>query len=89
MNARPYRAILSSDWNECLAPCGPFDLIAFNYPEHQEALTAVFRPIHRQPDIPRAGRCRDRCHAARADCSRNRSIPIWTNLLPCIAVFPP
>jgi len=43
MTVTSYRAILSSDWNECLAPCGPFDFIAFNYPEHQEALTAVFR----------------------------------------------
>lgn len=28
-----YRAMISSDWNECLAPCGPFDAIAFTYPD--------------------------------------------------------
>ena len=28
-----YKAIISSDWNECLAPCGPFDFIAFTFPE--------------------------------------------------------
>ena len=28
-----YKAIISSDWNECLAPTGPFDPIAFVYPE--------------------------------------------------------
>jgi len=43
MSESSYRAILSSDWNECLAPCGPFDFAAFNYPELQEDLTAVFR----------------------------------------------
>jgi hypothetical protein len=38
-----YRAILSSDWNECLAPCGPFDFIAFSYPELNAPLQAIFR----------------------------------------------
>jgi hypothetical protein len=38
-----YRAILSSDWNECLAPCGPFDCIAFAFPELADALAAVFK----------------------------------------------
>jgi hypothetical protein len=28
-----YKGMISSDWNECLAPCGPFDPIAFAYPE--------------------------------------------------------
>jgi hypothetical protein len=39
----PYRAIVSSDWSECLSPCGPFDCLAFVYPELEEELTAVFR----------------------------------------------
>lgn len=38
-----YRAIVSSDWSECLAPCGPFDVIAYNYPNLESELTAVFR----------------------------------------------
>ena len=38
-----YRAIISSDWNECLAPCGPFDAIAFAFPELEAELEAVFR----------------------------------------------
>ena len=38
-----YRAVLSTDWNECLAPCGPFDFIAFSYPELDAPLQAVFR----------------------------------------------
>ena len=40
---KTYRAILSSDWNQCLAPCGPFDCIAFNYPHLAAELDAVFR----------------------------------------------
>ncbi len=38
-----YRALLSTDWNECLAPCGPFDGFAFCFPELGDALTALFR----------------------------------------------
>jgi len=38
-----YKAIVSSDWNECLAPCGPFDFISFNLPEIGSQLTALFR----------------------------------------------
>jgi 2-hydroxy-3-keto-5-methylthiopentenyl-1-phosphate phosphatase len=38
-----FRALVSSDWNECLAPCGPFDAISFHYPETAEAVSAVFR----------------------------------------------
>ena len=38
-----YKAIVSSDWNECLAPCGPFDCIAFAYPHLESDLNAVFR----------------------------------------------
>jgi len=39
----PYRAMLSSDWSECLSPCGPFDCLAFIHPELEEELSAVFR----------------------------------------------
>jgi 2-hydroxy-3-keto-5-methylthiopentenyl-1-phosphate phosphatase len=43
MGKNRYKAIVSSDWNECLAPCGPFDYISFVYPEVSEKLTAVFQ----------------------------------------------
>ncbi len=39
----PYKAIVSSDWSECLSPSGPFDCLAFNHPEIETELTAVFR----------------------------------------------
>ena len=39
----PYKAIVSSDWSECLSPGGPFDCLAFNHPEIKGDLTAVFR----------------------------------------------
>ena len=38
-----YKAMVSSDWNECLAPCGPFDFISFNLPEFEPDLNAIFR----------------------------------------------
>ncbi|CAB1065327.1 hypothetical protein D1BOALGB6SA_10124 [Olavius sp. associated proteobacterium Delta 1] len=38
-----YKAIVSSDWNECLAPCGPFDFISFNFPEIKPQLNAIFQ----------------------------------------------
>jgi len=38
-----YRAIISSDWNECLAPCGPFDYIGYSHPELVPALNEIFR----------------------------------------------
>jgi len=38
-----YKAIVSSDWNECLAPCRPFDFISFNFPETKSQLDAIFR----------------------------------------------
>ncbi|MGC8658652.1 MAG: hypothetical protein ACP5U1_06220 [Desulfomonilaceae bacterium] len=37
-----YRAIISSDWNECLAPSGPFDPIAFIYPNLRSQLATIF-----------------------------------------------
>ena len=39
----PYKAIVSSDWSECLSPSGPFDCLAFNHPEFETDLAAVFR----------------------------------------------
>jgi phosphoserine phosphatase len=38
-----YKAIVSSDWSECLSPSGPYDCLAFNHPEIQADLDAVFR----------------------------------------------
>lgn len=38
-----YKAIVSSDWNECLAPCGPFDVISFNYPELTPDVATIFQ----------------------------------------------
>lgn len=38
-----YNGMISSDWNECLAPCGPFDPIAFAYPELEAELSTIFR----------------------------------------------
>ncbi len=38
-----YRGMVSSDWNECLAPCGPFDFIAFAFPQLEPELTEIFR----------------------------------------------
>ena len=35
--------MVSSDWNQCLAPCGPFDPIIYNYPELKDELTSIFK----------------------------------------------
>ncbi len=43
MKKKEYRALISSDWNQCLAPCGPFDVIAFTYPELAAEIDAVFK----------------------------------------------
>jgi 2-hydroxy-3-keto-5-methylthiopentenyl-1-phosphate phosphatase len=40
---KKYKALISSDWNQCLAPCGPFDAIFFNYPKLRDPLQAIFR----------------------------------------------
>ncbi|MEE4601310.1 MAG: hypothetical protein V2J65_08505 [Desulfobacteraceae bacterium] len=42
MNRR-YNAMVSSDWNGCLAPCGPFDFISFTYPGLKSDLSAIFK----------------------------------------------
>jgi 2-hydroxy-3-keto-5-methylthiopentenyl-1-phosphate phosphatase len=41
--ARPFKAIVSSDWSECLSPSGPFDFIAFTFPQLASELQEVFR----------------------------------------------
>jgi 2-hydroxy-3-keto-5-methylthiopentenyl-1-phosphate phosphatase len=38
-----YKAIVSSDWSECLAPCSPFDCISFNYPQLTAELDTIFK----------------------------------------------
>jgi len=38
-----FRGIVSTDWSECLSPNGPFDPIAFNYPELGSELQRVFK----------------------------------------------
>lgn len=40
---KAYKAIISSDWSECLAPCSPFDFISFNYPQLTSRLEAIFK----------------------------------------------
>lgn len=40
---RNYKAIVSSDWSECLAPSGPFDFISFNHPELRPHLAKIFQ----------------------------------------------
>jgi hypothetical protein len=42
-NPSQLRGILSSDWSECLSPSGPFDFIAFAYPQLAPELRQVFR----------------------------------------------
>jgi phosphoglycolate phosphatase-like HAD superfamily hydrolase len=38
-----FKAIISSDWSECLSPAGPFDFIEFSYPQLAPALSEIFR----------------------------------------------
>jgi hypothetical protein len=37
-----YRALVSSDWNQCLAPTGPFDVIAYLHPHLKPDLEDIF-----------------------------------------------
>ncbi len=37
-----FRALISSDWNQCLSPCGPFDPLVYHYPELEPAIKKVF-----------------------------------------------
>jgi 2-hydroxy-3-keto-5-methylthiopentenyl-1-phosphate phosphatase len=43
MNRGSYTAIISSDWNECLAPTGPFDPIEFHHPAFKVQLQEIFK----------------------------------------------
>lgn len=38
-----YIGLVSSDWNECLAPTGPFDPVAYLYPELKKELNRIFK----------------------------------------------
>lgn len=40
---RSFTAMISSDWNQCLAPCGPFDALAYQYPELRDRLDRIFK----------------------------------------------
>ena len=42
-NELHFHSILSSDWSECLSPSGPFDFIAFNFPQLEPVLNEIFR----------------------------------------------
>lgn len=42
MSRMEFKAIFSTDWNQCLAPCGPFDPIVYNYPDLTTDLTGIF-----------------------------------------------
>jgi hypothetical protein len=43
MKEESFKAIISSDWNQCLAPCGPFDPITYSYPHLTLDLTTIFK----------------------------------------------
>jgi len=43
VKSKSFKALLSSDWNECLAPCGPFDAFVQHYPQHATELDRIFR----------------------------------------------
>lgn len=43
MHRQIYKGLISSDWNKCLAPCGPFDVITYNYPGLTKEVEAIFR----------------------------------------------
>lgn len=43
MHRHDFIGMISSDWNQCLAPCGPFDAIIYRYPQLQRQLDDVFK----------------------------------------------
>ena len=43
MKEQSFKGIISSDWNQCLAPCGPFDPITYSYPDLTLDLTTIFK----------------------------------------------
>lgn len=40
---RKYIGMVSADWNQCLAPCGPFDVIAYHFKQLGTDLGAIFK----------------------------------------------
>jgi len=38
-----YRGLISSDWSECLSPSGPFDFMAYVYPQLESDLATIFK----------------------------------------------
>ena len=40
---KTYKALVSSDWSECLSPCGPFDVITHYHPGLQGEIESIFR----------------------------------------------
>ena len=40
---KPYIGMISSDWNQCLAPCGPFDVFAYHHPDLRTELNRIFK----------------------------------------------
>jgi len=38
-----YRGLISSDWSECLSPNGPFDFMAYVYPDLGPDLSDIFK----------------------------------------------
>ena len=53
-----YQALVSSDWNGCLAPCGPFDFISFAYPRLKSDLAAILNDAG-DPEEGRESAARD------------------------------
>ncbi len=43
MKLKTYKGLLASDWNQCLAPCGPFDVVSFCYPELASDIDVLFK----------------------------------------------
>jgi len=43
MTRKAYRALISSDWNQCLAPCSPFDVITYVFPELTSKIEIIFK----------------------------------------------
>ena len=42
-STQTYIGMVSSDWNQCLAPCGPFDAIIYCFPHLKSELDVIFR----------------------------------------------
>ena len=43
VKGKAYRAMISSDWSECLSPNGPFGLIGYTYPDLTGHLSKIFQ----------------------------------------------